>query len=813
MTTISYPVSIITQVPLASADAQDSAYAPAHGKQNEPQARIFGSFALHDDYSPDAKRHAATAESQTDDALLDDFFIVDDADPIVTVTAEHAESVSADDLLNSFILVPSALEPLKGLLNAPHGAEVTAIPMASGESVSQAAQKPTLEEILDHGYAIFQAALDEDFEIIDPSSEGADNEPAYSVKTALAQALSTAWHGASTMAGTTLHTGATVVGAAYKIGAGLSGLFARGTAAQLPPRSEQNRIRAQSLSASIQKHLLTLNKCVEKLGAKGVLPPRAGELDTSTLTTWQTLHTYKSQMVGAYVATVGALPAVAGGTVLTGAGVGMVTSLFAIVPGLAAMTVGATLALRKLMQIPANAKHEAVVAEIQDTLPAINADIAALEAILLEEQRRDQAAQRMHANIGMRYAQCRALNQAITQAEKAAYAVLTPAELDVRANRSKSLPMVSATSLQHESTMRAKVLTQLTAARAALQSLFASLVDAAHALKSWMAYPSQWWAQSAAHQAQQAAEEKFRELFKSTLTSLSLEGTAPSHASAHAMEALKKAVPSTHVTQEELERDLRIGQALAQAIQASELGFGAVRYVLNAEIPDQHRAVPSNLMTVRAIARYIDAQAISDIEISKIDAKRNASPAPATSAAAIVSRDTDGAYIVADPEGKLYSFLAGAPTAYANLLAQETSLSPAEQIGAAVGRMTITDHSATFPGGARNMEFEPQFDASGAQILKMRFVQAGDSTFKPDAAVLKNDLREFSNKLVLNTPLSTASDDLTGMSQTDLSAYIDRLGALMDTQRRLMAVESKQIQALWNWEHPLADELIQQSRF
>src|SRR5690606_4481639 len=112
---------------------------------------------------------------------------------------------------------------------------------------------------------------------------------------------------------------------------------------------------------------------------------------------------------------------------------------------------------------------------------------------------------------------------------------------------------------------------------------------------------------------------------------------------------------STTVTDDALRADIHRGENLTRAILSSGPNFGAVQYTAKAGSAEHKYAVPSHLTTVRSIARYIDAQVISNTKNPDVAAK-----APA------LSQGQDGVYTIADPDRNLYSFLASAPTAYAD---------------------------------------------------------------------------------------------------------------------------------------------------
>lgn len=762
-----------------------------HGKSDGPATvSMQGDIELVEEYDGEQRPHANSFDSETDPHALESHVVASNA---ATMSTEEGP----DALLQSFVMIPD-------------GSDVASASAKNPLVTDAQAKGQTLDETFPDDTAFHDAkegpTLDDAFERL---REAIHTPPEPSGLWALG-------NGAANLLGAVYHAGSTTAGAAVNAVTTLTSYAASGVASAAllvtgpatPPRCEQNWARAQQLAFDIRRQLNELNQSLAEIEGVEPEPLKGGHLDAPKLSGWQEIQRYHSQAIGLYKGVLGAVPQAAGGAVLAGVGF-MGFGVLAVGPALIAMTAGAVLGLRSLLSIPANANRQAAVTHIEKLLPEINANIAELAHILSEENRRQQIGERLRVNLCMRRDQCVAMLQALQAADKAVNGVRTPDEMhDPVANPEPIVPLAT---LQSEETMRGEGLTAVVKARQALQQLVTLLTQAFKTLDSWLRAPSTWLAQTRSDRTQQRAEATFREEFKHTLHALANVEAAASEVTAQALRNLKAADPVTLVTKSGLRTDILIGQTLTHSILSSELGFGSVRYTDKAGTREEHHAVPSNLMTARAIARYIDAQALVNAQPAKA-APTSVKQAAAMAIASSVSKDPDGSYTIADPSGKLYTFLACAPTAYANLLAQRDGLSPAALMHAPVGRMTISDYSAALPGGVRHMEFEPQLDQNGAQVLKLRFVAASHSPARPEVGAERSFLDQYQDKLVSGqTP--PISSDLSDMSQSQLRQHIQELESACAAQYALWKDEEARIVALSNWRNPLSEEKIQIGSF
>src|SRR5690606_20465521 len=135
--------------------------------------------------------------------------------------------------------------------------------------------------------------------------------------------------------------------------------------------------------------------------------------------------------------------------------------------------------------------------------------------------------------------------------------------------------------------------------------------------------------------AEQKAEEAFKNSHKALLQDLSAikNSTLAADVDVIALQNLENSGTPTKVTDTALRADIAIGQNLTRTILSLGPNFGAVKYTARIGAHERNYAVPSNLTTVRSIARYIDAQAISNVRDLSAAAK-----APA------LSQGHDGSY-------------------------------------------------------------------------------------------------------------------------------------------------------------------------
>lgn len=138
-----------------------------------------------------------------------------------------------------------------------------------------------------------------------------------------------------------------------------------------------------------------------------------------------------------------------------------------------------------------------------------------------------------------------------------------------------------------------------------------------------------------------------------------------------------------------VERQAYMGENLAHIIRNSSKPV-YIDVQVNA-----HGAIPASLTLARALSWYLTMEAHI----------------------ASSSTETDGAFTVDDPDGKLYGFLTSVPVAYSGTMAA------VNDGRAPLGVLNIDDHGAGFPLGASGMQFEQDLNEHGELRLRMRFVQ------------------------------------------------------------------------------------------
>ncbi|OZI43376.1 hypothetical protein [Bordetella genomosp. 4] len=560
--------------------------------------------------------------------------------------------------------------------------------------------------------------------------------------------------------------------------------------------ASQQMERASELVCQIQEKLQRLDESICKANGNKVTPLDAGRIDPVRLSTWDSLQNFSARTQGAVTALLDTTVGVASGVAIGGVAT---TGILGLGFGAAALSGGAILALKEMRSLPERAESVGVRNVLDTRLPDIQKDLDELNAIISQEDHRRVISQRIMATIALRYDHCRALDQAIKGAEKALRTrIATVSELEngmaVPAAASRSSQPITPQLIAHgNDPTRNAVLAQLAQKRDALYNFIASLIQGFNTLSARLLLTPQAREVYANAKADKNAEEVFKTAYKTLLQDLSdfKNSTLAPGIDVIALQNLENSGTPTKVTDTALRADIAIGQNLTRTILSSGPNFGAVKYTARAGAQERSYAVPSNLTTVRSIARYIDAQAISNVRDLSAAAK-----APA------LSQGHDGSYTIADPDRKLYSFLASAPTARANFSNPADLGSSAKLIDTGIGRMTVADYSSTFPGGANQMEFETKLDKNGASILTIRFSkQPEESLFRSEQTTALDIIKNQQKKLVTEqTPAKTS--DFTGMSVAEIQAYLDNMTLLCDEQTTLLQEDRRQFDALNKWENP-----------
>ncbi|CAM3958991.1 hypothetical protein [Bordetella muralis] len=541
--------------------------------------------------------------------------------------------------------------------------------------------------------------------------------------------------------------------------------------------------RAAELACQIEEKLRRTDESICRESGFKLSTLDAGRIDPVQLSTWDSLQNFSARARGAVTAILDTTVGVASGVAIGGVGA---TGILGVGFGAAALSGGAILALTEMRQFPERAESRGVQNVINARIPGIQDDLNELDAIIGQEKHRWAMQQRIMATISQRYDHCGALERQIIGAVKARARIVMACELE------NGMPVSVA---HRDDPTRSAALTQLAQTRDALYNFIASLIQGFNALSERMLFTLHA-SEAAAHaKAEQNAEEAFKISYGTKLRDLSTikNSTLIADADVTALQNLEKSGTPTKVTDTALRADLALGEHLTRAILSSGPNFGAVNCTARFGAYETKHALPSNLTTVRSIARYIDAQVIS-----------NARNPSAAATAPALSKGQDGTYTIADPERKLYSFLASAPTARANFSDTTDIGLSAKLIDAGIGRMTIADYSRTFPGGANQIEFEAKIDKSGTNVLTVRFLnQSDESLFKPDQTTALDIVRNQRKKLATEqeqTPAETS--DFTGMSLAEVEAYLDDMTIVCEEQVQLLHDDYRQLAALNKWENP-----------
>lgn len=696
-----------------------------------------------------------TAINHTPLVIIEDY-----RSPAAEPAEKETDTASADDLMDSFVLLEQDnLNHLKGWVETEPDAPSTATN----------ADAPSLEP--------------------EARARGADSEQAAEQEQD-AHEQGSSWMSLLTRP---LHD---LYSAAANLGQIILGGEATNAASQPATLAEQNLRRALDLADHIEAKLHHMDTRICAITGSKMLAPLAGRLDTPELSTWDTIQNFSARTQGTVTSVLDATIGVATGVAIGGVAT---TGILGLGLGATALSGGTILALKNLRDAPNNANNQAVINIIRDSLPGIQKDLAELSALMNQEQHRQHVAQRIMVTTALRYEHCSALDRSIKAMEKELHARRTNA-INAEPPSEDSPKPVSAQQVAlaeiapADDTQRRSVLSTLAQTRDALYEVLNAIIEVFTRLRDQLFFTLNSSEAATISTSDKNAEDAFKKTFEPMLQDLARYHIRTLDSGAHviALQDLKRGNSESPLTSQALLTDIRIGQNLTRTILSAERNFGAVKYTANEGAQPRPYAVPSNLTTVRAIARYLDAQSSSNMR----------SPALASSAPDI-AQQIDGTITIADPDSKLFSFLAGAPSAYANFLTEADIAVNADPLDSHIGRMTITDYSSSFPGGANQMEFEGIVDSKGNQFLAVRFSTVDKVTMsRPDSATLDTMLRNLADKIVLNeAPDETF--DYSKMSDQEIWTQLDKLNQACDAQITLIKEDQRQIAALNQWQNPL----------
>jgi len=405
-----------------------------------------------------------------------------------------------------------------------------------------------------------------------------------------------------------------------------------------------------------------------------------------------------------------------------------------------------------------------------------------LNAVLAQEQRRKFVCLRIMAMITTRYEHCRSIEHAICAAEHAL------ATLPKRSSQ----PLAQKSDLNDSSAISQLIASQMAEARDALYRLITSLIQSFHARinKIYSSHPAVE-NEPTPHRAAIEAEAAF----KSTRVWRFIDWypwgkpfIIPINAHRSAWRRMGNTDDVTTIRFDQVREDIYNGATLTHSILASEPNIGTAKFPPVTDENTGHYTAPSNLTTIRCIARYIEAQGFEGNDCPK------RFPATAT----ITKRD-DNTFIVSDPDRNLYSFLASAPTAYAPFLNLSEQQTTRYQQHPNIGRMVVTDYSNLLPGQTNHIAFEPRIDENGKSILIVQFSKQDDVSVSPhDQNTLIEMIDQAKHRLDGEADESHPADapleaiDFSAMQETQIKAYISNMTIYLEEQTALLKADRRQ---------------------
>lgn len=556
--------------------------------------------------------------------------------------------------------------------------------------------------------------------------------------------------------------------------------------------AEKSEVRIRELTADIELAFAKLNQqLIEKYQMPELaLARKAGSVDVP-LTFWDNLGRMGHRMFGfgsAGISTVGqvgvaaAIPAVANALPV------------GITARIAAMAGGLWLGMRALADMPDQANAIAALKHVDTELAAVKPMLDTLKNLIEQERQREAGSGKTmmvslerDQRINELERERRLLQNALASAESGGMEMSEFLEHPVALGNGES---------------RVQMLNERQFGKSAFQSFFASIGEVLSSFIGFLSYLPSIFSTDTARREATRSEEAYLKAYRDAFSTLS------SRAEDSGIDLL--ADPVTRMMQEgygedEIERrhqevgaQLHRGENLQRLISGNgQVAFGQVM-VASKVTPDIKTFVPASLSMARDMASYFSLMADKDADDQGFEVVPN----------------EDGSLTVADPKGQLYSFLVSVPSAYTSGMAGVNGRG-------ALASLTIDDHSAGFPGGARSMRFERalQLDSSGNPVVNEQgeFVSSLRVAFladqpQPIYAPLANEglaLRSMAVRKhiaerkgvdsALTAIEAAAAKEYARMEPEELGKRLQQVTQDLERNRALLQVEQEQFKALRNW--------------
>lgn len=550
--------------------------------------------------------------------------------------------------------------------------------------------------------------------------------------------------------------------------------------------------RIRELTANIELAFAKLNQqLIEKYQMPELAQGRKAGSVHVPLTFWDDLGRMGHRMYGfgsAGVSTVGQVRVAA--AIPSEAGVLPV----GITARIAAMAWGMWLGLRALADMPDKANAVAALSHVDSELAATKPILDELKSLLERERQREAGGGKImmvslerDQRINELEREKQLLSNALARAEVGGTDVNEFLEHPIALGSGKS---------------RAQILSERQFGKSAFQSFFTSISQALSNLVGFLgSLPNIFFGDASRREAARS-EDAYINAYRDAFRALS---SRAENSGIHVVADPVTRMMQEGYSDEEMERrhaevgaQLYRGENLLRLIGGNEqIAFGQLT-VASENAPDIKYTVPASLSLARDMASYFSLMADKDADDQGFEVVRN----------------EDRSLTVADPKGQLYSFLMSVPSAYTSGMAGVNG-------GGALASLTLDDHSAGFPGGARSMRFERalQLDSSGNPVVNeeggfvssLRVVFLADQP-QPIYAPLANEgltlrrmavRKHIAERRGLEGALTetevAAAKEYARMEPDELEDRLQRVTQDLERNRALLQVEQAQFKALQNW--------------